>query len=179
MSYESRQFDDCWDDLRSPATGLNPAGAAAPPTYDETELAASFSGSQVNLSGVIQHTPHGLDKSVPIHPHMHVFARVNPVTPKVAKWRLEYKMYSKDDVVPTAWTTINVDLTLTAENYNTSQIVDFGYIDITSLHGLASFFKFKISRQIAGATYTDPIFVDEFDSHVVFNRSGSAEEFEE
>jgi hypothetical protein len=177
VAYESRQFDDCWDDLRSPATGLNPVGGASAPTFDTTELALSFGNAQDNVLAIINHTPHGLDKSVPVHPHIHVYARVDPVTPKVAKWRLEYKLYERGGVVPSAWTTVNVDQTLTTADYNTSVIVDFGYLDISSIKGLAGFLKFKLSRIVAGQTYNSPIFLDEFDVHAVFDRDGSSSEY--
>jgi hypothetical protein len=176
MSYDSRQHEDCWDDLRSPATGINPPGAASDPTFDITELALSFSNAQDNVLAIVNHTPHGLDKSMPLKPHIHVYARVNPVTPKVVKWRLEYKVYERGKQVPSAWTTVNVDQTITANDYDKSATVEFGTIDISGLAGYAGFIKCKLSRIVSGQTYNSPVFLDEFDHHAVWNSNGSSAE---
>lgn len=177
MAYDSLTFDSCWDDLRSPATGINLQGQSAAPTYDETECAARFSNSADNVVAIVQHTPHGLDKSETIRPHLHCYARVAPAEAQTANWRLEYKVYQFGDVVPANWTTVNVVQTITPDNYNKSSVVSFGEISISHLTSLAGFIKMKISRIVAGQTYNSPIFVDEFDIHVASKREGSLSEW--
>lgn len=177
MSYDTLTFDSCWDDLRAPATGINLQGSSAPPTFDETECAAKFANNADNVVVIMQHTPHGLDKSKTIRPHLHCYARVDPTVSKIANWRLEYQIYQFGDVVPTSWTTVDVVQTITPENYNKSVVVSFGEISISHLTSLAGFIKMKISRIVAGQTYNSPIFVDEFDVHVASRREGSLSEW--
>ena len=78
------------------------------------------------------HTPHGLDRTREIKPHLHFYARVDPVTAKTVNWRLEYKVYQHGWVVPTDWTTVNIVQTLTSADYNESSVVAFGPLNTTS-----------------------------------------------
>lgn len=173
MSYETAYHESMWDDIRTPATGINLTGPSAPASMDETECALSFANNADNVVALIIHTPHGLDRSKPIKPHIHCYARVNPVTAKTVNWRLEYKVYQHNQVVPANWTTVNVVQTLTADDYNQSAVVSFGSIDLSGLTSLAGFVKAKISRIVAGQTYTSPVFVDEIDFHYASNIEGS------
>jgi hypothetical protein len=177
MAYDTLTFDSCWDDLRSPATGVNLQGSASPPTFDTTECALRFANNADNVVVIIQHTPHGLDKSKTLRPHFHCYARVDPTETQIANWRLEYKVYQFGDVVPESWTTVNVVQTLTPANYNQTLAVSFGEISISHLTSLAGFIKMKISRIVAGQTYNSPIFVDEFDIHAASKREGSLSEW--
>lgn len=51
-----------WDDLRFPAQGINPAGAASPPAVDEVLTSFTgtllFSGSQENVIAGVAQMPH-------------------------------------------------------------------------------------------------------------------------
>lgn len=176
MSYDTRQHHSSWDDILSPATGINPPGAASDPTFNITEVAWEFSASQDNVLAIVQQLPHGIDTSVPLRPHIHVYASVAPGGDQICKWRLEYKVYSRGDVVPSGWTAVNVDQTLTPTNYNTSQTINFGAIDISS-SGLSAVVKVKLSRIVAGDSYNSPVYLDEFDMHAAFNAEGSYTEF--
>ena len=173
MSYETAYHESMWDDFRTPATGINLAGSSAPPDFDTTECALSFRDNADNVLVLIMHTPHGLDRTKAIKPHIHCYARVDPVTDKTVNWRLEYKVYQHGWVVPTDWTTVNVVQTLTSADYNESSVVAFGPIDLSGLTSLAGFVKAKISRIVAGQTYTSPVYVDEIDFHMASNIEGS------
>jgi len=62
-----------WDDLRFPAQGINPAGAAAPPTVDSTTFPGTllFSDAQVNVIAGVAQMPHAWERGTEIHPHVH------------------------------------------------------------------------------------------------------------
>lgn len=173
MSYETAYHEPMWDDFRTPATGINLAGSASPPAFNTTECALEFRNNADNVIVLTMHTPHGLDRSKPIKPHLHCYARVDPVTDKTVNWRLDYKVYQHNQVVPTEWTTVDVVQTLTAADYNESSVVPFGPIDLSVLTSLAGFVKAKISRIVAGQTYTESVYVDEIDFHYASNIEGS------
>ena len=62
-----------WDDLRFPVSGINPAGAASPPTVDSTTFAGSllFAHNAENVVAGIAQMPHSWLRGSDISPHVH------------------------------------------------------------------------------------------------------------
>ena len=62
-----------WDDLRFPAQGINPAGAAAPPTVDATTYPGTllFSSSSTNVIAGVAQMPHAWKAGSEVRPHIH------------------------------------------------------------------------------------------------------------
>lgn len=64
-----------WDDLRFPAQGINPAGAANAPTVDTTLTGYPgtllFSGSQDNIIAGVAQLPHAWKRGSTVYPHIH------------------------------------------------------------------------------------------------------------
>lgn len=64
---------ESWDDLRFPAQGINPAGAVAPPTVDQTTYPGTllFAHNATNLIAGVAQMPHAWLEGTTIRPHVH------------------------------------------------------------------------------------------------------------
>jgi hypothetical protein len=69
------QVTGAWEGLRFPAQGINPAGAASPPSVDEVLTSFTgtllFSGSQENVIAGVAQMPHAWRVQSAIRPHIH------------------------------------------------------------------------------------------------------------
>ena len=74
-----------WEDLRFPASGINPPGAAADPTVDTTDGRLIFSASLVNTIAMQAQMPH--QEGSAIKPHIH-WSSTGTDTKNV-KWELK------------------------------------------------------------------------------------------
>lgn len=170
-------FGDCtvFDDLRFPATAINPTGTIAPATFDTTRIGFSFSASATNQIAIIAQMPYGWKMGSSIHPHIH-WHPIDTNTGNVY-WRMEYKWTNMSDAEPSAWTTVN---TLDAGDgvADKYQIADLGAISGTG-KALSSILKIIISRMGGEATdtYASVAILDEFDIHYEVDTLGSSEEY--
>ncbi len=84
----------CWDDLRFPAQGINPAGSAAPPTVDNDSAAYPgsllFAGNKVNVIGGVAQMPHSWKAGTAIRPHLHWSKPVGSAN--AVSWVLYYRI---------------------------------------------------------------------------------------
>lgn len=65
------QSPGCWEDLRFPASGINPLGAASDPTRSTTTGLFGFSASATNILAGVAQVPHAWEQGTAIHPHIH------------------------------------------------------------------------------------------------------------
>lgn len=77
-----------WDDLRFPAQGINPPGAASDPTIETTTGLPLFSASQTNLLAGVSQMPHSWEEGSVIIPHVHWQKTVAGAGNVL--WRFEY-----------------------------------------------------------------------------------------
>jgi hypothetical protein len=164
-----------WDDLRMPAIGINPPGAATDPTLDNTDGRWIFSASATNMLALQAQLPHAWVEGTLIEPHVH-WSPTDTNTGNVL-WRLEYKIASVYGAFPSAWTTIDA---LGAANGVSDQhlIADFVGIDMTG-HTLSCILLIKLSRigGDASDTYAGTAKLNYFDIHFRQNSLGSNAEY--
>lgn len=83
-----------WTDLLQPASGINPAGAVAPPSIDQdlNEFAGSllFSGALNNVLAGQWQLPHEWQEGTPIRPHIHWMLTADSAA--AVAWVLRYRV---------------------------------------------------------------------------------------
>lgn len=105
------------EDLRYPASGINPPGAASDPVRNNTTGLLEFSAVTVNVIAGVAQLPHARKADTAIEPHIHVLSTESPVSPNdVAVWRLQYRCYNIGAARPAAYTTISANHTLAAHS---------------------------------------------------------------
>lgn len=164
-----------WDDLRMPAVGINPPGAATDPTLDNTDGRWVFSASATNMLALQAQLPHGWVEGTIIEPHVH-WSPTSTNTGNVL-WRLEYKVASVWGAFPSEWTTI--DSVSPANGVSDQHVIaDFVGIDMTG-HTLSCILLIKLSRVGGDAsdTYADTAKLNYFDIHFKQNSLGSNAEY--
>jgi hypothetical protein len=165
-----------WDDLRFPAAGINPPGAAADPTQDTTDGRLVFSASAENIVAIQAQMPHSWKEGSTISPHIH-WSPTSTHTGNV-KWQMKYKIANVFEAFPAEWTTVTA-LQAAAGVSDTHQLTDFdGDITMTG-KTLSAMILILISRLGAdGAdTYTGTVKLNEIDIHYEIDGFGSASEY--
>jgi hypothetical protein len=101
----NQQFYAVWDDLRFPATGINPAGAVTDPSVDTvlTSFPGTllFSGTVENVVSIIAQMPHGWLAGSDVHPHIHWSKPTGSASP--VSWELYYRIIGGPGTAPSAW----------------------------------------------------------------------------
>ena len=182
------QFDDngflfnedsgiAWDDLRFPASGLNPPGpTGAPSTDTSTGLLVFDDGSTETMAGVAQ-MPHSWKQNSVVRPHVHW---IQPSAGNVV-WQLEYRLIpAYNGLFPADWTTITASTAVGTYpgSGNYVNITTFGDIDMDGFN-ISSMIVFKLSRLGGNAadTVSGDVSLLEFDIHYQINTNGSRQEF--
>ena len=170
------EFDDVrWDDLRAPATAINPPGQLSDPDWDNTNGGWLFAPNGTEVLWIIMQMPHAYKQGSSIRPHIH-WQPINTDTGDVL-WRMEYKWTNINDVDAGTFTTLNI-LTAGSGTALTHQINGFGEIDGTGKR-ISSILTLKLSR-IGGDstdTYNTDALLKEFDVHFQINSTGSRQEY--
>jgi hypothetical protein len=147
-------FGDDWTDLVIPAVGINPAGAAAPPSLNNATGCLEFSASADNVIIITWQLPHGWSgetdptKAVVV-PHLHVRHLTSTTAPNnVSRWRLEYDVADPFGNFTNAYGTFTSMATVSVTNpANTALcgLVDLGDLDLAG-YGASCILHCKISR---------------------------------
>jgi hypothetical protein len=163
-----------WEDLRFPATAINPAGAPSAMVFDTTNIGFTAGAGGTQVIAIIGQMPHSWKVGSDIHPHIHW----EPITTNTGDvlWRLEYKWTNIGDTEPANFTTVDV-LDAGDGTALKHQLASF-----TALSGagktLSSILSMKISR-IGGDgtdTFTGDALLKEFDIHYESDTLGSRSE---
>ena len=164
-----------WDDLRFPAAGINPPGAAADPTIDTTDGRLVFSASAENIVAIQVQMPHSWKEGTDIHPHVH-WSPTSTNTGDV-KWQIKYKVANINEAFPAEWTTITV-LSAGAGASDTHQIANFEDVAMTG-KTFSCMIMMLVSRLGADAadTYTGTAKLNEIDLHYQIDKFGTSEEY--
>lgn len=164
-----------WEDLRFPATAINPTGAPSPMTFDTTNIGFSAAASGTQVIAVVGQMPHAWKQGSSIVPHIH-WSPTSTDTGSVL-WRLEYKWTNINDTESGSFTTVDV---LDPGDGTTlkHQLASFGSISGTG-KTLSSALVMKISRigGDASDTYADAALMREFDIHYEIDTIGSRSEY--
>ena len=166
-----------WDDLRFPASGLNPPGPVNAPTTDTDSGLLVFADNATNVIAGLAQMPHAWLEGSEIRPHIHW---IQPSVGNVV-WRLEYKILpAVNGPVPAAWT--EQIRSTTTHVYpgtgNQVMITPFAPIDMTG-QTLSAMVLFKVSRlgSDAADTVVGGASMLEFDIHYQIDSNGSTREF--
>jgi hypothetical protein len=165
-----------WEDLRFPATAINPAGAPSAMVFDTTNIGFLASASSTQVIAIIAQIPHSWKTGSTIFPHIHW----EPTTTNIGNvvWRMEYKWTNIFDTESSAWLT-PLDLVAPADGVVWKhQLSSFEGLSGAG-KSLSSLITIKISR-IGGSdldTYTGNALLKEFDIHYEIDTLGSREEY--
>jgi len=160
-----------WDDLRSPATAINPQGAPGAMGFDQDKIGFTATASGTTVIAVIQQIPHGWKEGSLIEPHIHW--EPQSTNAGNVKWQLNYKWTNRGDVESGSWATLT-STSAAAGVIGTEQMSSFGFIAGTG-KTISSILTLKISRlgDDAADTFTGVALLKEFDIHVEFDTMGS------
>jgi len=170
-----------WEDLRFPATAINPPGLASDPGFDTTNGGFLFDAASTELIFLIEQLPPSYSTGSNLKPHVH-WQKTTSASGTVL-WRLEYKIAIKGEVMDAAFTQLDAYETVSAtpddDTTDRHLITAFDEIDGTNL-GISDMLLIKLSRIGGDGTY-DTYGADarllEFDFHYQRNSPGSNEEF--
>ncbi len=112
-----------YDDLRGPATGINPPGAAADPGRDTDDGSFLFDAGTDEIIAVQFQMPHGWEEGTTVYPHIHWCKTTSAAG--VVKWQWRYKK-AKPGAALGAWSAW-ADLTASG---------DFGNGDTANKHAI-------------------------------------------
>ena len=170
-----------WDDLRFPAGGINPPGAASDPARSNTTGLLEFSGSADNIIAGVAQMPHSWNpgKYPIVRPHIHI--RNIAANTNVSKWKFEYDVASVGDNYVNSYGTYTTLATVSYTNPNNllkHGILPFGDLDLTGQRESCCIL-WKISRLAASDAQdndTGAIALLEFDIHFVHDKGGTITE---
>lgn len=161
-----------WDDLRAPATGINPPGAASDPTVGE-DGSLRFSATSENLIAVLMQMPHAWKEGSTIRPHLH-WSKTTDAAGNVI-WEERHRVLPLGSPPPawSAWAPANARSAEPGSTQN--QTMDFfPEIEMTG-HPISTMISFQIRRNpaAAGDDYAALAALWEFDVHYQKDAIGS------
>lgn len=172
-------YPGAWDDLRFPAQGINPAGAADAPSVDNVLTSYPgtllFSGSQENVIAGVAQMPHAWDRGTPVRPHIHWSKPVG--SSSAVSWTFYYRHAGMVGEAAGAWVGPIAGTLAGGNPANTDEhlITSFGSIDMSSRKE-SSIICWQIRR--AGDTDADngQARLYEFDIHYQVSKRGTVDE---
>jgi hypothetical protein len=168
-----------YDDLRFPAQGINPQGAAAPPTVDNvlTDFPGTllFAGDQENVIAGVAQMPHAWRPGSTIYPHIHWSKPVGSAN--AVDWVLYWRHLGFAGVGPEAWVGPIAGVIAAGDPTvsNVQCITSFGGISMTGKRE-SSMLCWRVHR--LGLTDADNGLARlyEMDFHVLVEKQGTASE---
>ena len=162
-----------YDDLRFPATAINPAGAPSAMTFDTVNIGFSAANGQTQVIAIIAQMPHEWKAGSTIEPHVH-WQPTSTNTGSVL-WRMEYKWTNIEDTEPGAYTVLNALDPADGITFK-HQYASFGGISGAGKTA-SSILTILISRIGGDATdtYTGAALLKEFDIHYEIDKLGELE----
>lgn len=165
------ELGSAWEDLRFPAMGINPPGAATDPTRDTTDGLLSFSGSQDNVCVFQVQMPHGWESGAGSYliPHLHILNTA--ASAGTTTWQLDYKIANINGNFPATWTTDTINYVVPAAT-STHVMPAFAHIDMTGFTS-SSMLVMKLSRLGSSDDYNTAVKLLEYDIHYKHNKFGA------
>jgi len=168
------QYEANWDDLRFPASAVNPPGQAADPDFDTTNGTWLFAASGTEVIFLIAQMPHAWKEGSTIKPHVHWY-KTTSASGNVY-WQLDYKKFPIGEVGDAAFTTIASATAVTGDDDTAQQHILTAFPDVTmSGMTLSDMLIMKLSRigGDAADTYGADAALMEFDIHYQIDTLGS------
>jgi len=166
-------LDTTWDDLRAPATSINPTGLATPPMVDNEDGSLLFSTN--DTVAIWFQMPHTWKEGTNIIPHIHWSKTTTNAG--LPNWQMKYKWANAGDVFP-AFNTLMSG----TEGVPNSNIIDkhsiYTFGEISGAGKLiSSMICIYLVRTTTGDTYADDARLMEVDIHYQVDSTGSRQEF--
>lgn len=163
-----------WEDLRAPATGINPPGAAADPSVDQTLGGFLFSSTATNTIVLFLQLPHGWKEGSLLKPHVH-WMKTSAAAGNVV-WEMAYRWAPMGEVMDANWTALTASSPYTTDHNlaNEHLVTLFPDVDATG-KGLSDMLIVRLSRLGGDAADTYGTFAKllEFDIHYQVDSPGS------
>lgn len=147
-------FGDDWTDLVIPAVAINPLGAPAAPSLNNTTGCLEFSATVDNVVIFTWQLPHGWSgqydatKAVVV-PHLHVRHLTSTSAPNnVSRWKCEYDVADPFGTFSNAygsWTAMTTVSVTNPASTTKCGLIDLGDLDLAS-YGASCILHVKISR---------------------------------
>lgn len=163
-----------WDDLRFPATGINPAGSIEPPTVDTDDGTLIFANNKDCIIAGQAQMPHEWEDERPIRPHIHLQFKTSQNAN--TRWKLEHKIAKVNGNFPAGWSSETITC---ANPQNVLKHCIFGFSEI-SMTGMtdSTMIKWRLLRLGASDTVLDTDTSDtnllEFDIHYESDNPGGS-----
>lgn len=168
-----------WEDLRAPATAVNPQGIIDAPSYNDTHVGYEFNETTDKRIDIVFQLPHGWKKGTNSRPHVHVRPLGNQSGNVV--WQLHTSWSNSFGQQP-AFTITNTNMVITNTIGNVilkEYIVSLGNSVPNVLSNESSCVKYKLIRAASTTedNYANSILLDEFDMHYQHEKAGSPNEY--
>lgn len=168
-----------WDDLRFPASGINPVGAETAPTRVTSTTgyisSFSFAGNADNLIAGVAQMPHGWVPGSNVLPHIHWCKPVG--SSDAVTWQFYYRIIGNPGDAPGAWSSAQVvSSTIGDPSVSDEHLISkFPAIDMTGYIESAIIY-WQLQR--VGSTDADNgvAILHELDFHYQSNKRGTAAE---
>ena len=162
--------DTVWEDLRFPATNINPPGQVADPDFDTTNVGWLFDAGGTEILYIVAQLPHSYKEGTNLRCHVHW----NPTNTNGGNvlWRISYRWRNNEDA---AVGFTDVDVTAVANG--TAGKLQFNlFADLVKADAeISSILDIKFQRIGGSDTYNADALFKEFDIHFEKNTVGSRE----
>lgn len=176
IGYTSVSDNHCWDDLRFPATSINPAGAADVPGIDNDVGGLLFDATREEVQSCIVQMPHGWKEGSTLYPHFH-WQKTTTNSGNVV-WKVNYRWSPVGAVMDANWTVLSNHLP--SSNTPGNGQVGYHYItDVGTISGegkhVSDCLIIQYSRDAPNVldTFTADARLLEFDLHYEMDSIGS------
>lgn len=175
--YLERIIGPKWNDLRFPATAINPPGTVSDPDVDSSDGLLLFDKSGVETIFIAAQLPHGWDPAAGLKPHLH-WCKTTSAS-GVVVWGLKYR-YASIGQTFSPWTT---DWLLSTQPVSDQDTADHHAISAFALPLLRGRPSMMLLCQVArlGSSEDDTYGADakllEFDIHYRSGTAGTTQEF--
>lgn len=165
-----------WEDLRFPASAVNPPGQVSDPDFDTTNGTWLFAASGTEVIFLIAQLPHSYREGTSLKPHVHWY-KTTSASGNVM-WQLDYKKFPIGEVGDAAFTALTKSTVITGTpDGDTAQehlITAFSAIDMSGSQ-ISDMLIMKVSRLGGDAadTYGADCALMEFDLHFQQDSFGS------
>jgi len=162
-----------WDDLRAPATGINPLGSTSPATPNTTDGSLTF--AKGNAITAWFQLPHSWEEGTEVSPHIH-WSKTTTNAGTV-NWQMKYKWFNIGDVDPGFSSLATGTETVASGNIvGKHALLEFADIAGTG-KTFSSMLCLYIERVSSGDTHTGDVNLYEVDVHYKINSFGTRNEY--
>lgn len=165
-----------WEDLRFPASAVNPPGIASDPDIDTTYGFWLFAVNE--LIFMQAQLPHAWRVATTLKPHVHWMKTTS--ASGVVNWQLDYRWVKIGEVMDGSWTTLSSETPSISDGDTQYQhaITALGDLTVDGSEEISDMLVMKFSRvAAAGSEYAADAAMLEFDIHYQADSPGSEKEY--